>query len=255
MIEILFILALLFAVFILFYRQAIEQYTVLQIEATQLADLPKLLSERAPVVVRECGLPKVFTADALKSNPRLLSYPLGQQQTLGQYLKSEAPPRTVKMPKKASLVLASESGLQVWAEHTWFPRFFTQPLWEAIHSLTVEAHLGEKGLRKTTALTTLIYPTTSALEVTLCTETQQQYLPKTWRGRFPETFTIQDTPLVGEIKYITVKLRPGNVLCLPTHWFVSIRAADPTKPTLWAWMELHNPISLMASKMEASLEI
>jgi hypothetical protein len=102
----------------------------------------------------------------------------------------------------------------------------------------------------------MIYPTSSALEVTLLTEHQQQFLPKVWRGRFPEKLTIQDTPLVGEVKYITVKLRPGTVLVMPTHWFLSIRASqeDKKKPVLWSWMEVHNPISYLASRMEKSVE-
>ena len=43
MIEILVILVVLLAVFIVFYRQAIEQYNILQIESTQITELPKLL--------------------------------------------------------------------------------------------------------------------------------------------------------------------------------------------------------------------
>ena len=88
MIEIFFILALLFGVFILFYRQAIDQYNILQIEGTQLSDLPKLLSERTPVVVRGVGAPKLFTPETLNGNPRLLTYPVTSQMTLGSYLQN-----------------------------------------------------------------------------------------------------------------------------------------------------------------------
>jgi hypothetical protein len=88
------------------------------------------------------------------------------------------------------------------------------------------------------------------------TEHQEQFLPKGWRGRFPERFTVQDTPLVGEIKYITIKVRPGTLLCVPTHWFVSVRGCEESKdkPLLWAWIAVDNPISLVASKMESSIE-
>ena len=116
--------------------------------------------------------------------------------------------------------------------------------------------MGEKGLRKTTAIYTMIYPTSEPLEVTLLTEHQETYLPKVWRGRFPEVLTIQDTPLVGEIKYINIKVRPGNVLIIPTHWFVSIRAVnrEVEKPLLWSWIEIHNPISSLAARMEKTVE-
>jgi hypothetical protein len=253
MIEILVVLVVAVTVFIVFYRQAIEQYNILQIESTQISELPKLLSERTPVVIRSIGEPKLFTPETLKQNPRLLSFPIEPAVNLGMYIQS--PKQTVKLSPKSATVLANESGVQVWAEHLWYPKLFSNSWWEMIHSLSSEAWVGEKGLRKTTAITTLLYPTSGTLEVTLLTEHQEQFLPKVWRGRFPDQLTVRDTPLVGEIKYITIKLRPGTMLCLPTHWFVSIKAAEESKgkPLLWNWIQVHNPISLVASKMESSM--
>lgn len=252
MLEIFFILAVLLGVFIVFYRQAIEQYNILQIEADKLEDLPKLLSERTPLVLRNIGQPKLFTPETLKSNSRLQQFPIGNSQTLGQYIQK--PPAQVPLTKKAASLLAKESGLSVWSEHTWFPRLFQYPFLTHIHTLNTEALLGEVGLRKTTGIVTILYPTSGALEVTLLTEQQEKCLPKAWRGRFPETFTIQDTPLVGEIKYITIKLRPGNMLCIPTHWFYSIRVVEKAKPAMWSRITLDNPISYVSSSMENALD-
>jgi hypothetical protein len=254
MMEVFVVLFVAIAVLIVFYRQAIEQYNILQIESTQVSELPKLLSERTPVVVRSLGDPKLFLPETLKSNPRLLSFPLEPQVNLSMYLQNPKP--FVKLSSKSSLVLANETGLQVWAEHHWFPKLFSSSWWEIVHSLNTEACIGEKGLRKTTAMTTILYPTSGNLEVTLLTEHQEQFLPKGWRGRFPEQFTLQDTPLVGEIKYITIKVRPGTLLCIPTHWLASVRATEESKgkPLLWAWIEVHNPISRLAGHMEAKMQ-
>lgn len=253
MIEFFFIAALIFGLFVLFYRQAVDEFNILQIEGTQLADLPKLLTERTPVVLREIGQPKLFTPDTLQSNPRLQTFPLDAKTTLGAYLQAPSQSQHLSLPTASTQLLAQESGLQVWAEHTWFSKLLGSSVLEAIYTLHVEAHVGEAGLRKTTAVPTLLYPTSGSLEVTLLTEHQTSFLPKAWRGRFPETLTVQDTPLVGEIKYITIKLRPGNALCIPSHWFVSLRAApaDKEKPVLWAWMELHHPLSRMAAYLES----
>jgi hypothetical protein len=254
MIEIFVVAVVALAIFIVFYRQAIEQYNILQIESTQVSELPKLLSERTPVVVRSIGPPKLFLPETLQSNPRLLSFPIEPNYNLGMYLKSPKP--VVKLSTKSATVLANETGLQVWAEHHWFSKLLTSSWWEYIHSLSSEACIGEKGLRKTTAITTILYPTSGDLEVTLLTEHQEQFLPRGWRGRFPDRFTQQDTPLVGEIKYITVKVRPGTILCIPTHWFVSVKAAESSegKPLLWGYIQLHNPISKVASRMESSIQ-
>lgn len=249
--EIGFVITVLLAVLIVFYRQAIEQYNILQIEASQINDLPKLLSERTPLVIRGIGQPKLFTPDVLKSNARLQQFPIGSNLTLGSYIKK---PTQVSLPSKASVLLAKESGLSVWASHNWFSKLIPYSFLEVFHTLSVEAHIGEMGLRKTTGRTTLIYPTSGSFEVTLLTEHQEKYLPPVWRGRFPEVFTLQDTPLVGEIKYITIKLRPGHMLCLPTHWFYSIRSVEKDKPALWAKITLDDPISYVASRMESSLD-
>ncbi len=249
--ESIFILTVFLVVLVLFYRQAIEQYNILQIEANQLPDLPKLLNERTPLVIRDVGIPKLFTPETLKANSRLQQFPISQGVTLGQYI--EKPTSVKPLTQKAALMLAKESGLSVWAEHTWYPRFFSYSFLEHIHSLTTEAHLGDQGLRKTTGILTLLYPTKGAFEVTLLTEQQEKCLPTAWRGRFPESFTIQDTPLVGEIKYITIKLRPGNILCIPTHWFYSIRG-DKEGVAMWAKLTLDNPISAVASRMEGTLD-
>jgi hypothetical protein len=245
------IVAVLIGVLVLFYRQAIEQYNILQIEASQLEDLPKLASERTPLVLHDIGQPKLFTTEAIKTNSRLQQFPIGAKETLGTYI--EDPKRMHTIPRKASLLLAKESGLSVWGEHTWFPKFFSYPILQHIHTMTAEAYLGDMGLQKATAVHTVLYPTSGIFEVTLLTEQQEKCLPPVWRGRFPELFTLQDTPLVGEIKYITIKLRPGNMLCIPSHWFYSIRSTDGQKPAMWARFTIDNPVSSIASTMELAL--
>ena len=97
-------------------------------------------------------------------------------------------------------------------------------------------------------------PTSVALEVTLLTEHQTKFLPNAWRGLFPDQITIHDTPLVGEIKYISVKVRPGNMLWIPTHWYYSVKSQELDKPCLWASFEIHNPISRLATMMEQTLD-
>lgn len=255
MIEILLICILFFGIFVLFYRQAIEEYNILQIEGSQVADLPKLLSEQSPVVVREIGAPKLFTPETLKGNSRLLTFPVMPSLSLGDYLVMENRPDSVKINYKAAAQLASEAGIQVWAEHTWFPKAFSYQFLQNFHSLTTYAYIGSVGLRKTTAIHTVLYPTSVPLEVTLLTEQQTKFLPKVWRGRFPDQITIHDTPLVGEIKYISVKVRPGNMLWIPTHWYYSVKSQDLSQPCLWASLEIHHPISRLATTMEESIKI
>lgn len=246
MIEILFVLAIIIAIAVLFYRQAIDEYNILQIDAEKIAEIPKLLTERYPLVVKDAGVPKVFTAEVLRSNTRLRGFPLGKQKTLGTYLSGNN--EKLQIPKEARKLLAAESGLHVWSVHSWFPRCFTNPLFENLHSVSTEGYVGTCGLRKCTAINTIIFPATGTLEVTLLTEKQSVFFPRKWKNTVPETWTIHDTPLIADVKYINIKLRPGNVLFVPTHWFVSVSSSE--SPLLWSFMEVHNPISYLASRLE-----
>jgi hypothetical protein len=242
------VLGVLFILGILFYRQAIEEYSWSQIELDQVSELPKLLGERKPVVVRSVGEPKLFTPDVLRGNGRLQGFPLISGTTLGSFLESgDKVPLEHPLSEPVRRALALESGLQVWAEHTWFSRILPVSWLEFLYKLQAYAHIGKEGLTKTTARTTVIYPTSGKLEVTLLNESKGKLFPTAWKGRHPETFTIQDTPLVGEIKYITIVVRPGSVLCVPPHWYVSV-SCPPN--AFWATFELHDPFSLLAKSVQ-----
>ena len=52
MIEYLLIIAFLFLVAIFFYKQALEEFDILQIEGDQLDRLPTLITEQSFIVVR-----------------------------------------------------------------------------------------------------------------------------------------------------------------------------------------------------------
>lgn len=265
MYEILFIFVLTFALFVIFYKQAIEDYNILQIEYDQISTLPQLISERLPIVLRNIGLPKLFTPEMLSgATNRLLSFPIGGGAFLGNYINGnnanddngngDNGTDKLYLSKASSALLAKECGLDVWFNHKWFSLVFSNPLWCNLYTTRTEAHLGESGLRQTRAFSTLLFPASSTLDITLLTESQIKYLPLNWKDKYPDLFTIQDTPLVGEIKFITIKLRPGNVLVIPTHWLFSVRQSenktDKKIPVMWSLSEVHHPISWLASAMD-----
>jgi hypothetical protein len=77
----------------------------------------------------------------------------------------ETPPPQVKLNRKAATQLASEAGIQVWAEHLWFPKAFSYSFYQHIHTLVTEARIGAIGLRKTSAIHTGKPPFRSLLEI------------------------------------------------------------------------------------------
>jgi hypothetical protein len=243
MIEWILILGIIFIILIVFYKQANEEFTILQLEGTQLATLTTVIGEKNPIVLRQIQIPPFFTPEAIQQNKRIQTFPLVQQKTVIDALTDSR----VHTTTESAIILARESGLQVWAEHTWFP-YLTN--WTVIHSMKTFANCGEQGLRKTTASSTVIIPTSNPLDIYIMTDSQEKFFPSSWKGKFPETFTVLDTPLVGQVKYMVVKVKAGNALCLPAHWFYSIRSSDSAKPVLWCLLECHHPLSALAARLD-----
>jgi hypothetical protein len=71
-------------------------------------------------------------------------------------------------------------------------------------------------------------------------------------GKDPWIQTTDTIPWIGDVKYIEIKLRPGNAVLLPRHWWYAVRAAqdDPTEPFAWFWIgALHSPVSCVAAAL------
>ena len=76
MLEILFILIIVFFVLIFFYKQTTDEFHILQIENDTIDTLPEILSESHPIVVRGLGPPKILTPEILKGNQRVQTLPV-----------------------------------------------------------------------------------------------------------------------------------------------------------------------------------
>lgn len=244
MIEWFFFLAIVFIVLVIFYKQANEEFTILQCEGTQLVNLASLVSEKYPIVVKQIQLPAFFTPESIQQNARIQTFPMSQP---GKTLADALNDSSLTLPSNSSLILAQQVGLQVWAEHNWLPYISS---WSFLYSIHAMAYSGEKTLQKTTAYTTIVIPTSQPIEIAILTGSQEKFFPASWRSRFPETFTANDTPLVGNIKFIIIKVKPGTALCIPPHWFYSVRFTDPKKGMLWCSLEIHHPLSRMSASLE-----
>jgi hypothetical protein len=56
-----------------------------------------------------------------------------------------------------------------------------------------------------------------------------------------------DCPLLNEVQFMDVILRPGHMFIMPPHWIVSLKSTD--KMPVFAWIEVHHPISKLASSL------
>jgi hypothetical protein len=255
-VELFFLAALVLLIAVAFYKQRPADLQILQLEQAQIPNqLADLLEEQQPIVIRGTAPPKGLTADALTKAPRLSSFPVGGQPlqtvlTTPSILASAAGVPTLSLELRRQL--ADELSVPIWATHNWLPHFtqisIAGPI---IGTMRTEAVLGGLGLWKTVAKLTAFMPTEGTYTVSILATESESFLPKAWEYRYISSLSTNDTPLVADIKFLDIVVRPGTTLLLPPHRIVSMEPKDATTFSAAAILEYHEPISLLAKSFAA----
>jgi hypothetical protein len=223
MLEYALFIIVLFFIGILFYKQANEEFQILQLDADRLSELPTLYVDRSPIVVSDFQTPALGTEEELT--------------------KRGIDSRIPNIPKETATYLAKESGLNIWFEHHLYKQLLPSPYTQFIYSFNTSLWPLNRGLFKTTAFQTLLMPTQGTASVKIMLQKMIPYLPSKWMGRGFSSLSLYDTPLLGQLQFIEIRVRKGNLLFLPAHLIVDIESQDS-----WVFMaEIHHPISLIAS--------
>ena len=252
MIEIFILVTILCVIAFLFYKQRRPSMEILQAEATQMEQLPELLEEQQPLIIRGITPPKGLTKEALEKVPRLAQFSVGGQP-LDDILKNPVMLSSAKgqpvLSQERRENLASELSLNVWAEHAWLPQFkATTWLGWAAGSVKTEVLLGGLGMIRTVAVYTCIMPTEGVYTVSILSKDSETFLPKEWLYKYPGDLSPNDTPLVADLKYIDIIVRPGTLICFPPHYVISMKPNQDTF-TAAAIVEYHEPVSLVVKSI------
>lgn len=242
MIEFLIIFGILFFIAVLFYKQANEQFEILQIDASRMEELPTMYGDKSPIVIKGYDVPFLGTHEELQKRPKILQMAVKPGTSLQSLLHSDELEGFEFRPETAEF-LARESGLTVWFGHHMFEKFLPSPYTRLLYSYKTSLWPHHRGLFKTTAFQTLIMPTQGVARVSLMLGKVVPYLPLHWQGKSFHSLTPQDTPLLGQIQFLEVKLKKGNLLLLPAHMIIDITSQEDS----WIFMaEIHHPISRLA---------
>jgi hypothetical protein len=88
-----------------------------------------------------------------------------------------------------------------------------------------------------------------------------KWLPDKPYGKDPWNLKSEDCPWITEVKFLEMRLRPGNMFILPPHWWVALKCDnDSEKPNgdlimhgSWYWsLEFNSPISWLATRLHKS---
>jgi hypothetical protein len=234
---------LVFVILIFFYRQAVQEFRILQTERLEKAS--EIIGERLPIVVLPSPQPQqLWTRIDIQQRPTL-----GNTAIEGKQIKHLIDQESVSLKYDKAEGLATLVGLPVWIREKITPTMKQSVWWGPILTNRTEALIGAQGLRQTFGYITCIFVTDGAIQVSLLNETADPYLPIKWKGKRLSKMTRDDAPLLAQIQYIDVIVRPGSMLLLPPHWKVCWETYESEKPALAVWTEFNHPISKFAYKM------
>jgi len=248
MIEIIVIIAVLLFIAVLFYKQANEQFEILQVEATRLQELPTLYQDRSPIVVSDYPTPTLGTHAELQKRQHIMKLMISPTTNLAGLLNNKTFLAHFTFPVKTTEFIAKESGLHVWFEHHLYKSLLPSSYTSFLYSFQTTLWPQKRGMFRTKAFQTLVMPTQGTAVVTVMLPKMTPYLPAKWTGRAFTSLTMEDTPLLNQIQFIEIILRKGNLLLLPAHLIVDVRSSyDDTAEAAWVFMaDIHHPISRLA---------
>jgi hypothetical protein len=244
MIEIILIAIVLFLILTFFYKQAICEFRINQVEWSQKENVAPLLHEKVPLVLRNIPPATFWTYADVMERSCFADLPIFQETGLTEWLEKADGNTLCPWKHTQAELIASASGMAIWAKK-WMHPIVMNPLLRFWMFARYHCWAGKVGLRKTFATWTCIFPVDGEIMVSILPETAETALPVPWVGCFPSELTAKETPFVADLKYIDIILRPGTCLFMPAHWFVSWSTIGETLPMVCT-ISYHTPISLLA---------
>ncbi len=246
MLEIILIFGVIFLILTFFYKQAICEFRINQIEWSQKENSSDLLSEKIPLILRSIPQTTLWTHDDVVNRSCFNNIPIFEEVSLTDWIITSTPDSICPWKYRQAEMIASVSGLHIWANQFLHP-IIIHPLLKFWMIPKYHCWAGNIGLTKTFATWTCIFPVDGEILVTIMPETVESFLPSKWVGCFPSQLSTKDTPFVSDIKYMDIILRPGTCLFMPPHWFISWSATtESIKTPMVCTLSYHTPISLLA---------
>ncbi len=262
LLEIIFLVLIVFAALMVSYKGAMAEFQILQKDWSPNIEWSPLLAEGFPLVIRNVSPDWMgnWTANATSRKAWPILVKGGEtllRSQFSEWVTSDAKQPPLENAEELAEVLRlpltqwTDGGFRRWQ---WLP---TSTVRSHVHILgpATEAHVWN--CEKTTAACTLIQATDGLpLMVWLAHEgaVPASVAPELV-GKNP--WAIAEIPWMEEVKFVEVKLRPGNALAIPAHWWWAARPAMPPLTNgeermmdgAWFWVaEFQTPVSWIASR-------
>jgi len=255
-VEVLILCAIVAAICYVAYRSAIHEFQILQKDYEADTDWPSLLSEQLPLVIRDLPPSWLGSWTYGKTGNKTWPVMVGESNKMAWNTYLTKPRGSV--PEVTDLSDVSASVKLLTSFQNWGYDGFTRAWWLPVQTPEPYLYTGTQiyPLEKTKAEWTAFVSTDGApLELWVAHEGAiPDDIYDEEEPLNPWTATTETIPWIGDVKYIEIKLRPGNAILLPRHWWIAIRNVQgEDAPSLnahgaWWWRgEFHSLTSQCVS--------
>lgn len=234
---------MLFFIYVFFYKQTISDYTILQLDYSQIQKLRETLLEKSLVIVKNVDIPHCVQKNSLLNVQRFANIFVGSCK-LSEYLEQNQ--CILQTSKELETFIANETGFHSYMNHHWLEKLHTNPTSSYISSIESKICFGSHQLQKTSAIYSLITPVESKYSISLINPNYVTSLPQNWKA-------IQDLESIkdSKLQFIDVIVRPGTLLIIPPHWYYLMKAEE--NGAYYSLTEYHEPVSLLNTYLEKKL--
>jgi hypothetical protein len=252
--EIILFVCIVFCVCLVVYKGAVHEFQILQKDWTSNMNWSDLLGEGVPLIVRNVA-PEWKGAWTIKQTARK-SWPIQVRDdegllgtTWSDWIRSA--PGQAPLENTAELAQVAKLPIQTWVDGG-FCRWSWLAPWRTDAFVLGPTSDTLLPAYKTVAICTLLQSTDGApLQIWLAHEgAVPPQVCDDLHGSDPWSLRSEEVPWMEEVKYVEVKLRPGNAIAIPPHWWIAVRPMfSTTKPTCmgdgaWFWRaEFNSPVS------------
>jgi hypothetical protein len=247
------IIAIIIAVCVYSYKNSVNEFQILQKEFDDDNDWSEILGEQLPLVIR--NLPRSWLGswnESVTGNKTWVVRVKNEEgrtfkTTWNEWLQMEPPriqPHNIDEITRVSRLNTTVNNwyLDGFRRWSWLPNINVRPFVFSPYEMI--------GVRKVISEFTAIVSTDGVpIELWLAhNDAVPSSVSDELIGLNPWEQTSDDIPWIGEVKFIELKLRPGNAVIIPKHWWYAIRVAG--KIEAWFWTaDFNTPISFIASKI------
>lgn len=255
--ELLFLFILIIGLCAFAYRGAVHEFQILQKDFDDTNNWSELLSEELPLVVR--GIPKSWSGGWNEKTTAKKSWQVVVRQDGRRFKTNWANWLITPYPKSQPLNI-SEIATVARLDHTisnWAADGLRRWSWvppSTPHPYVFGGTEDYLGVHKLAAEFTVVTATDGApLELWIAHEGAiPSNVADDLVGKNPWEQTSETIPWIGEVKYVEMKLRPGNAVLIPKHWWLAVRVhADAKGAAAWFWTaDFNTPISWVATRVK-----